>query len=681
MIFDLLEAEDIRYGMILCFNENTSGYRGMMPEQATPQRRGLGLKSVRSRGPYQIISGQEYRNGLFGHLNLYQRERMVLEGQELDPNVGPMFGTIGAETQAQGGYAIHAHGGYALEIWADLVQRATNGVELLQFGIYRGIGLEGWYHVLNAGFRFPAVGASDYPACRKLGDCRTYTHIAGEPTFAAWLKSAAEGRSFVTSGPLVLLDVDGRLPGDTITTRDGRARTVRARVRVVSETAPVTDVQMIVNGRVVDTLKAKPAGGASQRLEMITPLVLTESSWIAARAFSTSPFGSADAEAHTNPVYVHLNGKPPHHADDVDWLVARIDEQIADHEARSVAEKRVPVEYFRKSREILLAMKNQSEAPSKSPLAAARPVESSSPRCASAPQPPGSPSESLAEFLKPVPAKTPAEALKTFEVQNGFRLELAAHEPDVVDPVAACFDENGGMYVAEMIDYPYRPKQGEKPLGQVRYLRDTDDDGRYETSTVFADEIVWPTGVVCWQGGVYVAAAPDIWYLKDTDGDGRADMRQKIYTGFGDRNQQGGVNNLNWHIDRHIYGAGSTNGGEIRPADKPGASPIVLANRDFRFDPVSGTFETVSGSEQFGNAFDDWFNRFICSQADPAYHVVLPERYLAQSQSCRAHCLGEPGAGRDRDLSHEPHREMARNPFQPAAGDRRAEGDVVRAEP
>ena len=198
-------------------------------------------------------------------------------------------------------------------------------------------------------------------------------------------------------------------------------------------------------------------------------------------------------------------------------------------------------------------------------------------------------------------------------------MELVAHEPDVVDPVAACFDENGGMYVAEMIDYPYRPKQGEKPLGQRALLAGHRRRRPLrQRSSVFADEIVWPTGVVCWKGGVYVAAAPDIWYLKDTDGDHRGRRaRSKVFTGFGDRNQQGGVNNLNWHIDHHIYGAGSTNGGEIRPADKPDAPPIVLADRDFRFDPVSGTFETVSGSEQFGNAFDDWFNRFICSQADP----------------------------------------------------------------
>ena len=284
-IFDLLEAEDIRFGNILCYNENTSGYRGLMSEQATPQLRGLGIKSVARRGDYQIISGQEYRNGVFGHLSLYLRDRMVLEGEEIDPNLGPLFGLIGVETQARGGYAFHAHGGYALEIWADLVQRATNGVELLQFGIYRGIGLEGWYHALSAGFRFPGVGASDYPACRKLGDCRTYVHMAGEPSFQGWLQGAAEGRSFMTSGPLILLDVDGKLPGDTIATQDTAPRTLRARVRVLTEESPVTDVELIVGGRVVDTLKAKPSGDEGQRLEMNSSVVVNESTWIAARAF------------------------------------------------------------------------------------------------------------------------------------------------------------------------------------------------------------------------------------------------------------------------------------------------------------------------------------------------------------------------------------------------------------
>ena len=120
-----------------------------MPELATPQLRGLGHQ----------IDPQPRR--LSDHLRPGVSQRRLRppesvscaiawcwRASQLDPNLGPVFGKIGAETRARGGYAFHAHGGYALEIWADLVQRATNGVELLQFGIYRGIGLEGWYHVL-----------------------------------------------------------------------------------------------------------------------------------------------------------------------------------------------------------------------------------------------------------------------------------------------------------------------------------------------------------------------------------------------------------------------------------------------------------------------------------------------------------------------------------------------------
>jgi putative membrane-bound dehydrogenase-like protein len=623
-IFDLLEAEDIRLGMVLCYNE-TNAYPGLMPELVTPQLRGLGAKSIRKRGDYQIISGQEYRNNIFGHLNLYLRDRLVLEGMKLDPNVGPVFGAIGAETRQQGGYAFHAHGGYAQEIWADLVQGATNGVELLQFGIYRGIGLEGWYHVLNAGFRFPGIAACDYPACRKLGDCRTYVHIAGEPSFQDWLAGAAMGRSFMTTGPLILLDVDGQRPGDIITTSDAAPRTLKARVTVRSETAPVTDVQLIVNGRVASELKATPKSGESQQLVLEGSLMLDESGWIAARAFSKSPTGSADAESHTNPVYVYLNGKAPCREADLVWLVARLDEQIADHEARKEPERSVPIDYFRRSREMLLEMRRRVDQAAQAERKRETSDRSKDTDAAALA------GQSLADFLKPVPARSPDEALKTFEVQAGFRMELVAHEPDVTDPVAACFDENGGMYVTEMIDYPYRPKEGQAPLGRVRYLEDSDDDGTYDKSWVFAERIVWPTGVVCWKGGVYVAAAPDLWYLKDTNGDHRADVMQRIFTGFGDRNQQGVVNNLNWHVDHKIYGSGSSNGGAIRPADKADVAPIVLSSRDFRFDPVTARFETVSGSKQFGNAFDDWFNRFLCSESKPAYHVVLPQNYLARN--------------------------------------------------
>ena len=144
----------------------------------------------------------------------------------------------------------------------------------------------------------------------------------------------------------------------------------------------------------------------------------------------------------------------------------------------------------------------------------------------------------LQEYLKPIPPTEPADALKTFETAGGFHMELVAHEPLVTEPVAATFDENGRMYVAEIVGYPYQPGPGEEPLGRIRLLEDRDGDGRFDVGHIFADRLVWPTGVAPWKGGVFASAPPDILYFKDTDGDGKADVREKVYTGFGVTNEQ-----------------------------------------------------------------------------------------------------------------------------------------------
>ena len=237
----------------------------------------------------------------------------------------------------------------------------------------------------------------------------------------------------------------------------------------------------------------------------------------------------------------------------------------------------------------------------------------------------------LKAFLKPIPPKEPGEVHKTFEVLAGYRFDLVAHEPLVHDPVAAAFDEDGRLYVAELRDYPYRQPAGSPPLGRIRLLEDTDGDGKFDRSHVFADELMWPTGIAVWKKGIFVAATPHIWYLKDTDGDHRADMRRKVFAGFGTEKAQGSLNNLAWGVDHKIYGAGSKNGGEVRPAGDPAAKPLSLGRKDFRFDPTTGELESLSGGAQFGNSFDDWYNRFLCSQAHPAHHVVLPDEYLRRN--------------------------------------------------
>lgn len=628
VLFDLLEAEDIRYGAPLGYNEPPGPYLGVRERLDYPQLVGLGSKSERTRGSYHLVSGQEYRSSTYGHLNLFLRDDLVHEGQSLNANNWPLYGLVARETRSRGGVAIMAHGGYAQSIYADFVQNDLDAVELLQFGVYRGIGLEDWYRILNIGYRFPCVGASDFPACRKLGDCLTYVSRkeGKEPDFTGWLRGVSEGRSFVTTGPLLLLEVDGQRPGALIRQQTGDPRKVRVRARVLSNVAPVTNLQLIVNGRVVEELTIPATEGEGNWIELERALTLEASSWVAARAFGASKSGSPDAEAHTNPVYIYLANKAPYHRADLDALVGKLDDQMEAHRARKFAEKAKVLDYFQKSRDILLKIREQGGLDAAGVPAAWLDGEDSASLDLSARR---HTKQELREFLRPVPPKTPSEALKTFETIDGFHMELVAAEPMLHSPVAGAFDENGDLYVAEMTDYPFKPREGQKPLGSIRRLRDLDGDGQFDESHVFAEGLLWAAGVAPWKGGVFVTSPPDIWYLKDTDGDHKADLRRKVYTGFGTANEQGMLNNLNFGLDHKVYGSTSVNGGSVKPANDPSAPGVALTGKDFRFDPATEALEPITGTVQFGNTFDDDGNRFLCSESRPLLHAVMPLESLA----------------------------------------------------
>jgi len=98
------------------------------------------------------------------------------------------------------------------------------------------------------------------------------------------------------------------------------------------------------------------------------------------------------------------------------------------------------------------------------------------------------------------PAASEGE-LATFKLPKGFKAELVASEPDVVDPVALAFDEEGRMYVAEMRGYPNGGVgKGNIQTGKIKLLEDRDGDGIYETSTTFAEGLRFPMGVMPWKG-------------------------------------------------------------------------------------------------------------------------------------------------------------------------------------
>src|SRR5438034_7859503 len=141
------------------------------------------------------------------------------------------------------------------------------------------------------------------------------------------------------------------------------------------------------------------------------------------------------------------------------------------------------------------------------------------------------------------PALSPQDALKSFHLSEDFHIELFAAEPQVVDPVEMAFDENGRIYVAEMLDYPDDPPPGKPARSRIRLLEDTDGDGKIDRSVIFADQVLEVSGLMPWKGGLIVTSAPDILFMKDTDGDGKADIRQVLYTGFPKVNPEARITN------------------------------------------------------------------------------------------------------------------------------------------
>lgn len=253
-----------------------------------------------------------------------------------------------------------------------------------------------------------------------------------------------------------------------------------------------------------------------------------------------------------------------------------------------------------------------------------------------------------------VPPTAATEASRTFAVRPGFRADLVAAEPLLESPVALALDESGAAFVVEMRDYSERRSE---QLGRIRRLVDSDLDGRFDSASVLVDNLPWPTAITCWDGGVFVGATPDIWYFKDTDGDGRADIRERIFTGFAEEsgplvparlNVQAMLNSFQWGPDQRIHGATSMSGGKVRRLDTPfvrdwlaragldpstPSEPVPLRGRDFAFDPRTLALNPTPGGGQHGMTLDATGRRFVCSNSDHLQQIVYDDTGIPQSGS------------------------------------------------
>lgn len=228
------------------------------------------------------------------------------------------------------------------------------------------------------------------------------------------------------------------------------------------------------------------------------------------------------------------------------------------------------------------------------------------------------------------PALSPEESLKKLHVREGFKAELIACEPVVLDPVAFDWDERGRLWVIEMADYPLGMDGKGKPGSRVVMLEDTDANGQYDKRTVIADGLNFATGVLTWRDGVLVTAAPDILFIK---GDGSE--KKVLFTGFSEGNQQLRVNGLRWGMDGWVYCAGGAHTVNYNKStavvNKLTGEKIELGARDFRFKPDTGEFDPQTGPSQFGRVRDDWDHWFGVQNSKPLWHYVLQDHYLRRN--------------------------------------------------
>jgi len=245
--------------------------------------------------------------------------------------------------------------------------------------------------------------------------------------------------------------------------------------------------------------------------------------------------------------------------------------------------------------------------------------------------------EPAVQDQQPSALSSPIAAENSFqhlELHPDVKIELVAAEPLVIDPVAMAFDAQNRLWVVEMTDYPHGPAEGEPPKSRIKILRDRDSDGDYETATVFADQLLFANGVLPWKGGVIVTMSGEIAYLKDTNGDDKIDLKETWFRGFAEQNPQLRANHPTLGLDGWVYVSNGLRGGKVVAVKKEWskeAEPLDLSRVDFRFHPDTGDYEAITGTGQFGLTFDDYGNRFTCSNRNPCMHIVLEQRDLAQN--------------------------------------------------
>ena len=365
-----MECEGLRVCSLLMLK---SGYRGGRPGdghfQNVEQFKGRDLLSVSDARRF-VKSGEEFRHGLLAHL-IFQNLKTVVwpvsVGGLREGGVGgfdwPLMLHATADAREQGALVTWAHWPYpSLEAPLDIALGRIDSLDLLTTGspfehhpvlvdIYKMRGpkiytippIEVYYHYLNCGFRLAASSGSDKMALNPpMGSARTYVNTEGPLTYDAWVEGIRQGRTFVSTYPLLEFTVDGHHAGSALRLAPGRARLqVKARARSIE---PYEVLEILHNGKVVAS--ARPSGPTHDAV-FDTAIDVERGGWLAARAHGRKmlPYGATwwqqPVFAHTSPVYLEMEGRPARATESAALFLEQLDylEKWVDNQANFPAQE------------------------------------------------------------------------------------------------------------------------------------------------------------------------------------------------------------------------------------------------------------------------------------------------------------------------------------------------------
>ncbi|MEO6006352.1 MAG: PVC-type heme-binding CxxCH protein [Opitutus sp.] len=226
---------------------------------------------------------------------------------------------------------------------------------------------------------------------------------------------------------------------------------------------------------------------------------------------------------------------------------------------------------------------------------------------------------------------SPEQSMKHIVVPAGFELQLVAADPDIKKPIAMAWDERGRLWIAETLDYPNRLlAPGEAGRDRLVICEDTNNDGRMDKFTVFAEGLNIPTSFTFSNGGVILHQMPSTLFLKDTDGDGRADLREVLFTGWGRTDTHAGPNNLEYGLDNWIWGMVGYSGydGSVagdRLAFKQGFYRFRADGSKLEFLRATNNNTWGLGIREDGTVFGSTANN------NPSVYLPIPNRYYTSA--------------------------------------------------